>query len=133
MLLSGGGKRYSRSTRLACLLFILIPLSLPAQRYRFKYYSHHEGLKEPEVRSLLQDRSGFLWAGTAAGLFRYDGVRFARLGDLTPIGSIGQTPDGTLWIGTRDGLARLRGDHLEFVDPPGRVQINGHSSIATNE
>src|SRR5712692_4579753 len=132
MLLSGGGKWYSRSIRLACLLFFLIPLSLPAQRYRFRYYSHHDGLKDPEVHSLLQDRSGFLWVGTAAGLFRYDGVRFARLGDPSPVNSICQTPDGTLWIGTRDGLARLLADHLELVDPPGRVQINGHSSIATN-
>src|SRR6476661_7832608 len=99
MLLSPGGKRYSSSTCLALLLFLLIPVSLSAQRYRFKYYSHHDGLREPEVRSLLQDRSGFLWVGTAAGLFRYDGARFARFGDLTSIGSIGQTPDGTLWIG----------------------------------
>src|SRR5690349_7605573 len=55
------------------LLVLLAPLSLQAQRYRFKFYSHEYGLKDTEIHCLLQDRTGFLWAGTAGGLFRYDG------------------------------------------------------------
>ena len=133
---SGNCKRHVRFTGLLWLVLLLIPLSLPAQRYQFRYYSHRDGLKEPEVHALLQDRSGFLWVGTAAGLFRYDGVRFTRFGKpnvpLTSVESLAQTPDGTLWLGTATGLARLRGEHLEFVDPPGPVRINGHSAMAVD-
>ena len=113
-------------------LVLFAPPSLHAQRYRFKYYSHHDGLKDSEVRSMLQDQSGFLWVGTSGGLYQYDGVRFTRAGDATFVGSLAQTPDGKLWIGTRDGLAWLRGDHFEFIDLSEPVRIEGTSSIAAN-
>ena len=116
------------------LLVLLTPTSLCAQRYRFKYYSHGYGLKDTEIHCLLQDRTGFLWAGTAGGLFRYDGVRFARVGEgdtPTPaIEAFDEAPDGTLWVATESGLARLRGDRLASVNFPGRFTISGHSSIA---
>src|ERR1700738_197161 len=131
MHLSLGRKKYFLSALLLSLVFLL-PHSLQAQRYRFKYYSHHDGLKDPEVRSLLQDREGFLWVGTTGGLYKYDGVRFTRVGEPTIVGSLAQTPDGKLWVGTRDGLACLRGDHFEFMDLPEPVRIEGTSSIAAN-
>lgn len=68
------------------------------------------------VSALAQDRSGFLWLGTSAGLLRYDGYRFrphdGRGADGKPL--IGASfirallvgRDGRLWIGTEsDGLA----------------------------
>src|SRR5438874_11870432 len=102
----------------------MAPLSLSAQRYRFKYYSHSYGLKDTEIHCLLQDRTGFLWAGTLGGLFRYDGVRFARVGEgdtpTAAIEALDEAPDGTLWVATEGGLARLRGDHLVPVNLPGQ-------------
>jgi PAS domain S-box-containing protein len=122
------------SAGLVWLLVLMAPLSLSAQRYRFKYYSHSYGLKDTEIHCLLQDRTGFLWAGTAGGLFRYDGAHFARVGEgdtPTPaIEALDETPDGTLWVATESGLARLHGDRLAAVNLPGRFAISGHSSIA---
>ena len=48
---------------------------LAAQRYNFKFYGEEEGLQNLAVQVVLQDRAGFLWAGTQNGLFRYDGSR----------------------------------------------------------
>jgi signal transduction histidine kinase/ligand-binding sensor domain-containing protein/CheY-like chemotaxis protein len=131
-----GGRLPARSV-LLCVAVLLFALALSAQQYRFKYYSHRDGLKEPEVHALLQDRTGFLWVGTAGGLFRYDGAHFTQFGghdtSASGVEALGQTPDGTLWVGTPNGLAQLRGDHLEFVDPPGRVRVNGRSGIATDQ
>jgi len=131
---SPSGQRHFRRAGLVWLAVFLAPLSVSAQRYRFKYYSHGYGLKDTEVHCLLQDRTGFLWVGTAGGLFRYDGVRFTRLGEpgsaVNSIGSIDETPDGTVWVGTQNGLARLRGDRLVSVNLPGPARITGHSSIA---
>jgi ligand-binding sensor domain-containing protein len=127
------------SVRLVVLgvVVLLAPLTLSAQRYRFKYYSHLYGLKEPEVHALLQDRTGFLWVGTAGGLFRYDGAHFTQFGGADgPAGSVdalGQTADGTLWAGTTNGLARLRGGHLEFIASPEPMLVTGRSGIATDQ
>src|ERR1700686_1941892 len=74
-------RRARERTALFWLLVLLAPFLLSAQRYRFKYYSHGYGLKDTEIRCLMQDHTGFLWAGTAGGLFRYDGMRFTRVGE----------------------------------------------------
>ena len=127
-------ERVFASSGLLWFLVLLAPVLLCAQRYRFKYYSHGYGLKDTEIHCLRQDRTGFLWAGTAGGLFRYDGVRFARVGEgdmPTPaIEALDEAPDGTLWVATESGLARLRGGRLASVNLPGRFTISGHSSIA---
>src|SRR3954454_2914460 len=42
----------------------------------FNRLSVKDGLSFASVRSLLQDRRGFLWIGTVVGLNRYDGYSF---------------------------------------------------------
>ena len=118
------------------LLACLAPVTASAQRYRFKYYSHGDGLKDSEVHCLLQDHTGFLWVGTAEGLFRYDGADFVGFQAGDPLSSfiqaLAEAPDGTLWAGTLNGLARMRNGRLEFVDPPRHVQVSGQSSLAVD-
>jgi len=137
VLWTGVGRRTClRSLALLGLVLALAPVSLHAQRYRFKYLSHGDGLDDTEVHCLLQDRTGFIWVGTSSGLFRYDGMHFEgllRAGDNTSsIDALAETPDGTLWVGTHGGLARLREGRMEFVDPPGSVRVNGQGSLASD-
>ena len=118
------------------VLACLAPLTVSAQRYRFKYYSHGDGLKNSEVHCLLQDHTGYVWVGTAAGLFRYDGAQFVGFHAEDPVGSfiasLAETPDGTLWVGTPRGLARMNDGHLVFVDSLAHVQVTGQSSLAVD-
>lgn len=64
------------------LYFILIFLTLPLciawgqPSPVFHHLPTDNGLLSNQVRSLLRDRQGFLWIGTAFGLNRYDGTRF---------------------------------------------------------
>jgi signal transduction histidine kinase/ligand-binding sensor domain-containing protein len=58
------------------------------------------------VSSLAQTPDGWLWVGTHAGLFRFDGVRFHRVDVLggtrlpsATISSLAAMPNGELWIG----------------------------------
>ena len=58
--------------------------------------------------ALAQTTDGFLWIGSDSGLFRFDGVRFARYipnsGDTLPRGPVRgllALPDGSLWIAYR--------------------------------
>jgi ligand-binding sensor domain-containing protein len=63
---------------------------------------------------ITQTTDGYIWVGTDAGLFRFDGVRFVRWsaqsGEELPsaaiYGLLGAR-DGSLWIGTVAGLAHL--------------------------
>src|SRR6218665_3259562 len=66
------------------------------------------------ISALAQDRAGFLWLGTGAGLVRYDGYHFRQQGrqgeaaaqTLGFIRTLLPARDGRLWIGTEaDGLA----------------------------
>ena len=50
-----------------------------AERYRFRHFGQDDG-PNTAVTQILQDRTGFLWVGTADGLFRYDGGYFQRFG-----------------------------------------------------
>jgi ligand-binding sensor domain-containing protein len=70
-----------------------------------------------EISAIAQTADGFLWLGTAAGLYRFDGLSFERV-DLFPhggglglsqnIASLTVGPDGALWIGFRlGGVMRL--------------------------
>ncbi len=91
-----------------------------AQEFRFRYYGKEDGLTNLSVQCILQDSSGFLWAGTDNGLFRYDGKRFTRFGNSeglsgATIASLAQTKDGTLWVGTRLELARWDGERFQIV------------------
>ncbi|WP_395788472.1 two-component regulator propeller domain-containing protein [Aquimonas sp.] len=77
-------------------------------------------LADAGVRTLLRDRSGWLWVGTFGGGLqrthplagalsarRYDAERDAPLRQLS-VSSMAPTPDGGLWIGAdRNGAARL--------------------------
>jgi signal transduction histidine kinase/ligand-binding sensor domain-containing protein len=59
-----------------------------------------------EVNALAQTADGYLWLGTATGLFRFDGVRFQsykpQSGQPFPqrkVVSLFAPPDGGLWVG----------------------------------
>lgn len=66
------------------------------------------------VQSLLSDRRGRLWVGTAnAGLVRFDGTRRQQLGKAgglpdNRVRALLEDADGAIWLGTNGGLVALR-------------------------
>jgi ligand-binding sensor domain-containing protein len=90
------------------------------EHYRFHHFGPEDGLSA-SVSQVLQDRTGYLWVGTASGLFRYDGSVFREFGisaglPANSIRGLAESPDGVLWVLTTDGLARLHDDSFEVVD-----------------
>jgi diguanylate cyclase (GGDEF)-like protein len=105
------------------LSLLLVCGSLRAQEYSFRYFGVAEGLNNLSVRTVYQDRVGFLWAATVNGFYRFDGERFEAFGAAqgvpsSPGASFGDAPDGSLLAGGTFGLLRLRGDHFEKVPGP---------------
>jgi ligand-binding sensor domain-containing protein/tRNA A-37 threonylcarbamoyl transferase component Bud32 len=83
-------------------------------RYELRAYGEDEGLEDLTIEALAQDRAGFLWVGTQDGVFRFDGVRFARIGRAEGLPSgrvyaLHEGHDGAMYVGTRAGLARVEG------------------------
>ena len=108
---------------LACLL-VLCPCALalnPAldvSQYAHTAWKVREGFAKGSILSIAQTPDGYLWVGTAFGLFRFDGVRtvpWQPPGQHLPsdtITSLLAARDGTLWVGTRNGLSSWRSGKL---------------------
>jgi ligand-binding sensor domain-containing protein len=86
--------------------------------YTATLWADADGHPVGAVSSIVQDRDGYLWVGSTAGLFRFDGVRFTPWNQLsdarlpaTWVSSLLIAADGTLWVGFGDEstVAHIRG------------------------
>ena len=83
--------------------------------YSLMSWTDADGRALGAVYALAEDRDGYLWLGTDAGLFRFDGARFTGWNqlsdDLLPDGSVTAlrvAADGSLWVGfDRAGVRKL--------------------------
>ncbi|MBD8532300.1 MULTISPECIES: two-component regulator propeller domain-containing protein [unclassified Massilia] len=91
---------------------------------RFERVSVEHGLSQESVLNILQDRQGFMWFGTQAGLNRYDGYKMTvyRTDPQDPgslpdafINASFEDAEGRLWFGTKGGLARFDPGSGKFV------------------
>ena len=88
----------------------------PFKHGTWKHYTYLEGLGNNNVRSIYQDRDGFLWFGTRnGGVSRYDGEAFVNFTTDDGLAhnsvlSIYQDRDGFLWFGTDNGISRYDGE-----------------------
>jgi signal transduction histidine kinase/ligand-binding sensor domain-containing protein len=88
------------------LLLLAVAGPLRAEQASLREFGPADGLESLGVRAAVQDTEGFLWVGTDNGLYRFDGVRFWRVGaaqGLTWVNTLAPQADG-LWVGTPDGL-----------------------------
>jgi hypothetical protein len=113
-------------------------VSLHAQRYIFRYYGAEQGLNNLAVQVLLQDRAGYIWAGTQNGLFRYHGREFIEFGqrDGLPasyVESLHESPDGALWVGTTSGLYRRQESRFLPAPLTGAREVIGRQGIASDQ
>lgn len=100
---------------LTCLLGILFnQLVFAADDPRIIRLGVEKGLSNNSIRSIYQDRDGFIWFGTFDGLNRYDGYEFKvfrnKQNDSLSlphnyIYSIHQDQQKKLWVGTGQGLS----------------------------
>jgi len=87
---------------------------LPAPRAFVRQFGPADGLSQPFIYCLLQDRQGYLWLGTAEGLVRYDGARFTTLTTQDGLaenfvtGLWEEPGTGRLWVAHYQGRRSLR-------------------------
>ncbi len=98
--------------------FALNP-ALDVSQYAHTAWKIRDGFAKGSVLSIAQTPDGYLWLGTAFGLYRFDGARIApwqpppdqHLPSNT-ITSLVAARDGTLWVGTRNGLSSWKNGKL---------------------
>ena len=101
----------------------LDPSRLVSQ-YGYTAWRIQDGYFDGQLTSLAQTVDGYLWIGTVNGLFRFDGVRFVPLTQLTGqempafITSLLAARDGSLWIGTDHGLSHWVNSKLINLNMP---------------
>ena len=101
------------SRRILALTALALMMSATAiAAYLFKTLDAKDGLTSSQVNCILKDTRGYMWFGTSAGLYRYDGYVFKAFQSDSQdgsslkdgyINSIQEALDGNLWIGTSTG------------------------------
>ena len=96
---------------LGIVMMLLLPM-LMSGAYLFKTLDASNGLTSSQINCILKDSRGFVWFGTPAGLYRYDGYTFRHFqsdsqdGSSLPdsyIFSLQEALDGSLWVETPAG------------------------------
>ena len=125
------------------LLIMMLALPLAAAGvYLFKTLDARSGLTISQINCILKDSRGYVWLGTPAGLYRYDGYTFHNFqcnsqdGSSLPdsyIISIQETLEGTLWIKTSAGFCiyhpQTESFERDMKQVYGRMGIEGSPSV----
>jgi len=104
------------------LAFLLVCGILHAQTPAYKHYDVSNGLPSNEVYSIKQDRKGFLWLGTDAGLTRFNGNAFKifttpQLNGISVTG-ISEDTQGRIWCNNFSGqVLYVQQDSMHIYKP----------------
>ena len=97
------------------VLALLLGSPLVAQALAMRHFDRRDGLPQSQVRALLEDRNGFIWAGTNEGVTRlgpnghqlFDASTGLRAKDIL---CLLEDRSGAIWAASAErGLARIRG------------------------
>lgn len=94
------------------LLLVYPPSSAQSQTYPFKQFPLPRDL--PNIERMFEDHLGYIWLGTAEGLYRFDGINYILYTSADPHLGLGrevitclfEDKDGVMWIGAKSGLYR---------------------------
>lgn len=115
---------FKKKFRAGCLMLALsciICQSLFSQ-FKFELLTANDGLSYNKVNCILQDKQGYIWFGTIAGLNRYDGYTFKIFknipGDSLALANadivcLWQDKDDLIWIGTSNSALSRYDPHTE--------------------
>lgn len=134
---------------LACAPALALDPGKAFHHYVRNAWSIQQGLPQISVLAIVQDKQGYIWVATQAGLARFDGVRFTNFSPNNEpalpgiwIRSLLVDSSGRVWIGTYKGLAvyehgQFRTIHIAeagkypALDINAMIEDNGHLVAAT--
>ena len=61
--------------KLIIVLLLMLPMAVVAD-FMFKTLDARNGLTSSQINCIMKDSRGYMWFGTPAGLYRFDGYEF---------------------------------------------------------
>ena len=103
--------------------------ALDISQYAHTVWKVRDGFTGGTISSIAQTPDGYLWLGTAFGLYRFDGVRAVRWEPPSGqqlasnyITALLVARDGSFWIGTTKGLASWKDGKLtQYPEVPSQI------------
>ena len=94
-------------------------------------FGEPQGLAGQQVNCLLEDSHSNFWAGTSAGLFRFQEGMFKPLPTAghAPVNALYEDADGILWAGTTSGLFSINASKNKKYDWSNRLTAGSISSM----
>jgi len=127
------------------ILLVFFAVSVPTLKGQTPFFKQHslpEYAHDAVIQKIYQSKEGYLWLGTSAGLFRYDGSDYVQytLNDSLPeqqVSAIFQDRNGIMWIGYNTGeIGQIKGLHLKLWQPEEglpTVPITGFAESGTRQ
>lgn len=115
----------NRKVFAVCVL--LLPFLSFSQYPQYFSYNNENGLPGNEIYSIVQDQQGFIWLGTDAGLYKYNGINYISYKcpsqQSKSIAGLSVSPSGKLYGYNFQGqLFVLENDSLkELKHPAGKI------------
>jgi ligand-binding sensor domain-containing protein/signal transduction histidine kinase len=121
--------------RAVFLFFLLISVAQAAPlSLRFEHLGVEQGLTQESVSAIIQDKHGYIWLGTQAGLNRYHGYRVTPFKNdpANPrslqdnyVQALYEDAAGQLWVGNKGGLDRYDPVTQGFVHVLSKLSVTG--------
>ena len=118
------------------LIILLVSATLmKAQVPHFLNYGLLEGIRGYTVKTIYQDKTGYMWFGTNRGLIRFDGIKtehFTKENGLlnNEVTAISQDSAGVLWIAHRSGeISHYNGIEFTAFEPNEGLPVEEISAI----
>jgi len=114
------------------ILLLLVSCAVRAQQPFIRDLWLNENNTPVKVNALLQDKKGYIWLGTEAGLYRFNGAAFTRLSDSSngPVTAV-CAQDSTVWAGYRNGdIGRVSGRFVQRLPVRNSAALAAVTAIA---
>ncbi len=116
---------------LFCLVFLSVAHAVHAQLSGIHTYTINEDGASPKILTLYKTSKGFLLAGTANGLYRFDGRQFNSYNfsdtvSKKAVTAIAEDKNGKVWLGLQSGqIAYVENKQVRLLNAP-----EGHPAVA---
>jgi ligand-binding sensor domain-containing protein/serine phosphatase RsbU (regulator of sigma subunit) len=107
------------------ILHVFFSFRLFSQAYQFKTYGIDNGISQPYIYTINQDKNGYLWIGTGEGLCKFDGLSFRSFYTTDGIAENFITASykdksRNLWLGFNQGSVTFYdGKHFKSINTSG--------------
>ncbi len=121
------------------VLLVLLPVKLLfSQAYQFKNYGVDNGISQPYVYTINQDKNGYLFIGTGDGIYKYDGITFKGFNKDDKLAenfvtSSYQDHARNLWLGHYEGGVTFYDGKVFTQIPTNKLSKSPVTSIAEDE